>query len=343
MRSALPAVLALLVPLPAFAAPHETVRSRGNPANRVDFLIVAEGYTSAQLSTFRYDVNNFLGQLFAQEPYRTYQNYYNVHILLSTSSQSGADHPERGVYVSTAFDATYNCAGIQRLICISDAKVDAAVASSLPSSAYYDQVVVLVNDTEYGGSGGRIAVASKSSSVVELVLHEVGHSFALLADEYTFTPPPCSLAEPSEVNSTTQTSRSSIKWRHWIGASTSIPTYGTTPGVPGLYQGSRYCASGMYRPTYDSKMRTMGRPFEPINSEQHVKRIYNYVSPIDSSAPPGSSVSIAPGQSVLFQVTTPSPYGHALAIHWYVDGAAAGTGASFNSSGIPSGDRKSVV
>ena len=329
--------LLLLLPVPAAAATYETVRSSGSPTNRVDFVIVGDGYTSSQFGTFRTDVNNFLGQIFQQEPYRTYQNYYNVHILLQASSQSGADHPERGLFVSTAFDSTYNCAGIQRLICANDSKVDAAVSATLPSSAYSDQVLVLVNDTEYGGSGGRIAVASKGSGVVELVLHEVGHSFAFLADEYTTNPPPCSLTEPSEPNATMQTSRSSIKWRHWISASTAIPTTGTAAGVPGLYQGADYCSSGKYRPTYNSKMRTLGRPFEPINSEEHVKRVYNYVSPIDSVQPTSSTVSIGSGQTVTFQVTTPSPTGHALSITWLLDGATAGTGSSFSSSGIPSG------
>jgi hypothetical protein len=327
----------LLLSTPLLAAPYETVRSSGSPANRVDFLVVAEGYTSAQLGTFRTDVNNFLGQLFAQEPYRTYQNYYNVHILLATSSQSGADHPERGVSVSTAFDATYNCFNIQRLICVDDTKVEAAVSSSLPSSAYYDQILVLVNDTEYGGSGGAIAVASKNSAVVELVLHEVGHSFALLTDEYTTNPPSCVLTEPSEPNATMQTSRSSIKWRHWISASTAIPTTGTAAGVPGLYQGADYCSSGKYRPTYNSKMRTLGQPFEPINSEAHVKRIYNFVSPIDSVQPSGSSISIPSGQTVTFQVVTPSPVGHSLSVTWFVDGVAGGSGPSFSSNSVPSG------
>jgi outer membrane biosynthesis protein TonB len=319
------------------AAPYETLRQSGDPSNRVDLVIVAEGYTASQVSKFRSDATAFMTGVFAQEPYARYQGYYNVYLLLTTSAQSGADHPERGVYVDTAFDATYNCAGTQRLICVDTGKVDAAVNASLPSSAYRDQMFVLVNDDEYGGSGGYLAVGSVHEAVVELFLHEVGHSFALLADEYSYDSQLCTISEPQAANATTQTSRDGIKWARWIDATTAVPTTGSTGGVAGLYEGARYCPSGMYRPTYDSKMRSLYRPFEQINTEAHVLRIHDWVSPIDAVQPPGPGVTIAPGQTTTFRVTTPAPVGLALAIRWYLDGQSAGTGAAFSSTGIPPG------
>jgi IgA Peptidase M64 len=102
---------------PAGAAPFVRWKSSGSPTNRVDLVVVAEGYTADQLSKFQSDAAAFMKGVFAQEPYKTYANYYNVYFLLTPSPQSGADHPERGGFVDTAFDATYDCAGIQRLIC----------------------------------------------------------------------------------------------------------------------------------------------------------------------------------------------------------------------------------
>ena len=72
-----------------------------------------------------------------------------------------------------------------------------------------------------------------------------------------------------------------IKWNQWIDAATPVPTFSTVNGVPGLYEGAAYCDTGLYRPTFDSKMRSLNRPFEAINTEQLLKRIYNLVDPID--------------------------------------------------------------
>jgi len=336
-RTGLLAVALVVWPLhSAGAASFVTWRNSGSPTNRVDLVVVAEGYTSSQMSKFQTDAATFLTGVFAQDPYKTYANYYNVYLLLTTSSQAGADHPERGSFVNTAFDATYNCGGIQRLICVATAKVNAAVGASFPSGAYHDQVIVLVNDAEYGGSGGAVAVASTNSAAVELVLHEVGHSFGLLADEYTSNPELCDTAEPSEANATTDTGRSSIKWKLWIASATPLPTTGTSPGVPGAYVGSRYCSSGMYRPTFNSKMRTLGQPFEQINTEQHVRRIYTFVSGIDSFSPTGSTITVG-SSPVTFRVTPLSPTGGALTGTWSVDGVAAGSGMSFSSDNLPSG------
>ncbi len=181
-----------------------------------------------------------------------------------------------------------------------------------------------------GGSGGAVAVASIHDLAVEIVFHEIGHSFALLADEYWDSGPPfCVLDEPWEVNATRQTDRALIKWKNWIDQNTPIPTRGSTSGVPGLYEGAKYCANGLYRPTNASKMRFLNFPFEQINSEQLIKRIYNLVSPLDSVEPPESSLTLSQGNTHEFRVTVPAPLTHALDVSWTVDGDPAGNGTTF--------------
>ena len=209
------------------------------------------------------------------------------------------------------------------------------------SPAQRDIVLVLVNDPEYGGSGGAVAVASTNSAVVELVLHELGHSFGLLADEYGGPPPPqCNASfEPSEVNVTKQNQRDLIKWNLWIDGGTPVPTLTTTSGVPGLYEGAKYCDTGLYRPTYDSKMRFLNRPFDQINEEQLVKRTYNWVSPIDSSDPTETDLSLASGQMQSFSVSTPAPLSAGLNVTWSLDGQTVGTGQNYtlDTTGLASG------
>jgi hypothetical protein len=275
-------------------------------------------------------VNQFLNTVWSQEPFHEYRNYFNVRRIDVASAQSGVDHPERTppVFKDTAFDAAYNCAGTQRLVCVNTTKVLNAVAILPPSQR--DLIVVIVNDTEYGGSGGSVAVSSINIAAAEIVLHEVGHTLAFLADEYTSQPPTCSDAsEPDEPNATKETNRDLIKWRAWIDPSTPVPTTTTAPGVPGLYLGSMYCPTTLYRPTFDSKMRTLGRPFDQINTEQFVKRFYEFATPIDSYEPVSTTLSLRQGQLQEFTVTTPQPQTHALGVAWRVDGILSGSGTTF--------------
>jgi hypothetical protein len=306
-----------------------SVRWTGDPSNRVDLVVLGDGYTASELAKYAADVETFLDGFFLSTPFAEYATYFNVHRVDVVSNESGADHPDRTpqVFRDTAFDATYNCAGIQRLVCLNTSKVNTVLASSvLPDMR--DIVLVLVNDAEYGGSGGAIAVASTHRDVIEVVLHEVGHSFGLLADEYGGPPPPqCNASrEPVQPNATSVTDRSSIKWAAWIDPSTPIPTTLPVAGLPGLYEGAVYCNTGLFRPTFNSKMRSLFRPFEQINSEQLVKRVYNWAAPIDSFVPEEDSIRIPAGGSQTFRVQLLEPLTHSLDAVWTVDGVEAASG-----------------
>lgn len=320
----------------SFGEPVTTIRNNGDSANRIDLVILSEGYTSTEMEKFATDVENVVNGFFAQEPFKEYQGYFNVHRVDVTSLESGADHPEEAIPSSkmTAFDATYNCAGIERLICVDVSKVNTIVANSVRADQR-DMVLVLVNDTKYGGSGGSIATASLHPEVIELVLHEIGHSFGLLADEYDFGI--CNnIVEPPQANVTRETDRNLIKWNTgggppsgWIDPGTPIPTNSISSGVPGLYEGAQYCTTGLYRPTFNSKMRSLGAPFEQVNEEQLIKRIYNWVSPLDSSSPLSSTVPVRIGYKQAFQISAPIPVTHSLLTTWYVDNTAVTTGPAF--------------
>jgi hypothetical protein len=176
----------------AVAEPVTRIRDNGSPFNRVDIVFLGDGYTAGEISNGKYaaDVEAVLARFFYEEPYAEYQRFFNVYRIDVTSNESGADHPSRGVYRDTALGSTYDCSGIQRFICSNFAAVNDVLARSVADPNARDIVILLVNDREYGGAGGYIAIASTHPETVEIVLHEVGHSFAFLADEYGGPPPP---------------------------------------------------------------------------------------------------------------------------------------------------------
>jgi hypothetical protein len=320
--------------------PFETIVNNGGHQNRVDIAILGDGYTAAQMQKYRTDSQTFAQKFLEQEPFKEYQRFFNVHRVDVTSNQSGANHPENGVMVDNALGSGYNCNGVQRLICVDPAKVNTALGNTALVPTQIDITLVIVNDNEYGGSGGPIAVFSTNDAASEIALHELGHSFGLLADEYTDgPPPPCdNTVEPPEANATMATQRANIKWNAWIDAATPIPTTTTNPGVPGLYEGAKYCTNGLFRPTNNSKMRTVTNPalpFEQINSEQLVKRIYNFVRPIDSNLPANLNLTITKGVAQGFSITSPVPFTHTVTVNWLVDGQQRATGATFNLDTTP--------
>jgi len=336
-RTAFLVLLFDLFSWPTFAEPVTTIRDNGDAASRIDLVILGDGYTSAELTTYATDVESVVAGFFGQEPFSEYQNYFNVHRIDVVSNESGVDHPETGTFRDTALNSYYNCGGVQRLICVDYGAVNAVLNVSV-SSNQRDIVLVLVNDPEYGGSGGAIAVASTHVSAIELVLHELGHSFGHLADEYFSSPPACNATvEPAQVNVTIETNRQLIKWNNgggppagWIDQSTPIPTTSSSFGGTGLFDGGKYCdpGLGMYRSMYRSKMRSLAYPFGEVNEEQLVRRIYSFVSPIDSLQPAPSVTTIMFGSGEFFTLGVPQPLNNPLDIEWKLDGQIISAGLS---------------
>jgi hypothetical protein len=328
------ALAAAMTMLARFGAAQAAVPvvANGDPANRLDVVFLGDGYTADLLPKFAADAATVAAGLLAAAPYAEYRSYFNVWRIDVASNQMGASHPSKGVTRDTAFGATYDCGGVARRVCVNSSKVNSALTAVAPNQR--DLVVVLVNDPEYGASGGTITVASMHSQVVELVLHEQAHTLGLLCDEYVDSQPTCSDAfEPVCANATKETARSAIKWLPWIDPATPIPTTWTVNAVPGLYRGAHDCESTLFRPTYNSKMRSLGQEFHAINEEQLVRRFYAYVDPVESVSPaPWTVISLNPGQSQEFSVTTTAPASHAMSVGWWLDGRLAGTSPAFSVS-----------
>jgi hypothetical protein len=320
----------------------------GNPANRLDLLVMGDGYTAAEAGKFDADVQRITSQFFSIVPYSAYRSFVNVTSYFVASAQSGADHPQcadgpdpkAGTIVDTAFDATYCSAGIQRLVTVNESKVYKA-AAAVPN---WDMIMIVVNDSIYGGAGGAVSVVSTHAQAVGVAQHEFGHSFTGLADEYS-TPypgyPSCSDVSGNRVcepNVTDQTSRASIKWNSWIDASTTIPTPPALSSV-GLFLGARYQSTGFYRPKNECLMNTLGRPFCEVCAQEYVRHLYsgwngvprNGVDLIESVSPAGAQVQATAGETLTLTASILNPDGGNARIRWLVDGVeiAGATSSAF--------------
>ncbi len=337
-----------------------------NSSNRVDILVLGDGYTSAEQALFNTDAENLRVSMFNYSPYKQYANMVNWTTTFTASAQSGSDHPPflagctstsccadtaaqsdpkaagAGIFVNTAFDGRFCTSQIHRLVTINSAKVNAA-AAAYPDS---DQLIVLMNDSVYGGSGGSIAVTTTNANAKLIVIHEYGHTFHDLADEYT-SPypgfPACSDISPSntcEVNVTNQTNASLIKWNSWLTSGNAIPTPAGTAGI-GLFEGARYQTTGVYRPANACGMRSLGAQFCSICSQAYVLKLYrggwgkpatgiDLIDPGSEVPSASSAVSYSVGNTVNFGASVLRPTPDTLSMQWYLDSVPVNGATSSN-------------
>lgn len=293
----------------------------GEDTNRFVCVLLAEGYTQAEQDRFDADADQICESLFSEPPFSAYQELINLYTVFTPSQQSGADHPSRGAYVDTAFDATYDTNGIARLLSVDESKAFSA-AAAVP---HFDMVFVMVNDDDYGGSGGSVIVFSTHASAGEIALHESGHVLGGLADEYE-TPYPGYPAGDSEPNVTFHTESGQIPWKEWITPGALLPTPENTLEVVGLFEGARYLSDGIYRPRHTCRMRQLNKPFCEICQQAMVLNLYSLVSPIDTTLPVERDIECADGESLVFAaLPARDTSGHTYESMWLVDDEAVET------------------
>jgi hypothetical protein len=314
----------------------EVLQDNGDPGNRIDLIILGDGYREQDQSQMTTNAEDFLANLWSYSGYHEYRNFFNVKLIHVISNEDGADG---GMYGDdsvrdTALDARYFCnANIERLLCVDVQKTLQIANSHTPE---YDFLFVIVNDTKYGGSGGSVAVSSITN--MNVFPHELGHTFGHLADEYE-TPhpsyPPCGpegCPEPSQVNATTYLTHDTIKWSWWVEPETPLPTPETSEynGVIGAFEGCYYRSSGIYRPELHCCMRSLGMAFCHICREATVLALYSFVSPIDT-VEPVSPVCLGLSDIQEFRAFYPVPTPDTMTFTWAVDGEnVPGDGSTFN-------------
>ncbi|MDD8019957.1 MAG: M64 family metallopeptidase [Acidobacteriota bacterium] len=200
----------------------------GPPPERVDLAFLAEGYTAEDKDKFVTDVKKFSSFLFEKEPYKSNQDRFNVYGVFRPSAERGMDEPRQKAYKNTALKASFNAFDLDRYMLTEEGFALREMAAGVP----YDTIVVLVNSSRYGGGGiynDYCITTVDNKASLSVFIHEFGHSFAGLADEYytsdvaynEFYP---ARVEPLEPNITALLDLEHIKWQDLLSPGIKIPT-----------------------------------------------------------------------------------------------------------------------
>lgn len=250
--------------------PHRYLLQSG-PADRcIDVAILAEGYTEEEMDTFYQDAKVACESLFGHEPFRSMKQRFNIVAVASPSEDSGVSIPRLDQWKNTAFHSHFSTFYSDRYLTTSRLK---ALHDAL-AGIDYEHIIVLANTDEYGGGGiynSYTLTTAHHESFRPVVVHEFGHSFGGLADEYFYeedimndTYP--TDVEPWEPNVTTRVNFAS-KWADLIPEGTPMPTPAEDFNTyqVGLYEGAAYSFKGLYRGSYNCRMRTNDYPaFCPV-------------------------------------------------------------------------------
>lgn len=298
----------------------------GSSADRLDVVIVGDGYTADQQEAFHAAAATKWAAITDIEPYSSYQGLMNVWTVDAVSAESGiTGDPTADVAKDTALGSYFWCSQTERLICADIDKV-ASYAAKAPEA---DLVIVISNSTKYGGAGysgleaegypfdGVSTLSSDNAQSSMIAAHEIAHSVGLLADEYTYDSyGTWTGGELPDINSSTftaeQMAANRTKWYRWLGE--SDPTGGTV----GTYEGSSYYPFGIYRPTGNSLMRALNiSEFNLPGREAMIAGFYREANALSSEVATDSAIRrtsrIKVSRAALTGLAAPE-------LRWYVDG-----------------------
>jgi hypothetical protein len=205
-----------------------TLWESGPPDTKVDLLLIGDGYTEAELPKFHADARRLVDRMFTVEPYKSRRGHFNVRALDVASAESGIHNPRTGQMRRTPVGTEYNVFDSERYALSLDNRSWRDIASAAP----YDAVAILINDRYYGGGGifnDHAAVAVDSGSADYIFVHEFGHHFAGLGDEYytsdvAYETGAAEKAEPWEPNVTALHDPAALKWKDLVEPGTPLPT-----------------------------------------------------------------------------------------------------------------------
>lgn len=239
----------------------EIIQETGKPEERVDLVILAEGYTAGEMDKFLNDARRVVSYLFDEEPFKSEKDRFNVRAVCTPSVDSGTDIPGEDVYKNTAFNSGFYTFNEPRYLTTNDMRSVYDAAAVVP----WDHIYLLVNSDRYGGGGfyNFLNVCTSDNPLTaQVFVHEFGHGFAGLGDEYysssvayeDFYNPE---VEPWEPNLTTRVDFDS-KWKHMVSDSIPVPTPREQQysHVVGVFEGGGYMAKGMYSPVMDCRMKS---------------------------------------------------------------------------------------
>jgi hypothetical protein len=203
------------------------IEKNGDPSEKVDLLLLGEGYTARESGKCKADVRRLTAGIFAVSPFKERRSDFNVWAICAPALESGVSHPSKGIHRNTLFGSTFDVFGTERYALSFDDHAIRTIAASAP----YDVLGIVMNEKEYGNGGIFGLYASVSIDYptgVSVFVHEFGHHFAGLGDEYYFNAnvayAPASRVEPWEPNITALLDPKDLKWKSLVDANTPLPT-----------------------------------------------------------------------------------------------------------------------
>lgn len=248
--------------------PFETLQTAQDTSRCIHIAFLAEGYRTDEMDIFLKDAAEATEALFAHEPFKAMRNRFNIIAVKAPSADSGTSEPSKGVWKNTALHSHFDTFYSNRYLTTLRLKTIHDWLAGLP----YEHIIILVNTHQYGGGGilnSYNLSMTHHPSFKPVVVHEFGHSFAGLADEYAYDfeeipmyPPDI---EPWEQNITTKV-KFSDKWQDMMGKVPSV----------GLIEGAGYSLKGIFRASHDCRMRTNDTPeFCPV-CQRAIQRVIDF-------------------------------------------------------------------
>lgn len=263
--------------------PYTTIQQAADTSRCIRIAFIAEGYQEGEMNIFLDDAKAATEAIFDYEPFKSMRDRFSIVAVKSPSKDSGTSIPSKGIWLDTALKSNFCTFYSERYLTTLHLKTMHNWLAGIP----YEHIIVLVNTSNYGG-GGILNFYNLSMthhpSFKPVVVHEFGHSFAGLGDEYAYEQEEVPMyphdVEPWEQNITTLVDFNG-KWENLIKKGTPIPTPATgkadelTTKV-GVYEGAGYSTKGVYRGTQDCRMRTNESPeFCPV-CRQAIRRLIDF-------------------------------------------------------------------
>ncbi|PSL24312.1 M64 family metallopeptidase [Dyadobacter jiangsuensis] len=295
----------------------DTLYKTGPMDNRINVVILGDGFTQEELPKFATEAKNFADFFLGYNPYLHYRNYFNFFAIRTPSAESGVTNPgtapdaykDQPVGVKNTFFGSTFGSSIHRLVTIS--KYDVLYALLAKQLPMYDLVIVLVNTPFYGGSGGSISVHTLHTQANTIGVHEIGHTFSHLNDEY-WAGPGYGWEAP---NMTKESSPALVKWKNWLSQT----------GI-GIYKhGETGDAALWHKPANGTcLMEYLNQEFCAVCREATVETLLKQVNPIENVEPAaGSVVTVNDAQTFKVGLLAPSP--NTLQVQWTVNGELLST------------------
>lgn len=273
------------------APEYRYILESGSPQDKIDVAVVAEGYTSSEMELFYEDARKAVDAILAHQPFGKYADRFNFVAVALPSEDSGVSVPGEGLWKKTALGSHFDTFYMERYLTTLRLRQMHDALCGVP----YEHIVILANTDTYGGGGifnSYTLTTAHHKAFEPVVVHEFGHSFAGLADEYyyddMFVEYYYTDCEPWEQNITTLFDFKS-KWDDMLPLSVTVPTVplqsnvwqeiknGKSPeSMVGVYEGAGYQSKGVYRPYPDCRMKTNQAPvFCPV-CQRAIARIIEF-------------------------------------------------------------------